>query len=471
MKTFVRAIVGACACVVPALAQAAEWSWQWPAGAAGDAAPQVEVCPYLYGKEWAYAVEIDDGPVLVRDIAQPLFAKQHFSDAPPGVSGGKALPFVGGVSVMVVRVGGNNTFLSWDDLRKLQGQGWGIINHSYYHKGRTWGEPPEILSAGQVRDDLFWSQAVIAEEMGGRPPTHFVYPNGYMGYAEYLGEFGMHSGTRVGGSSVRFPYAPEAKPLDATRSYLDEGNWKKWGNAEALWDFPAKDGPAPGEMVIDFTHGIDKPGTENHTRWEKRLDFIGQTYGTAGKDSIWCAPSGEIFDYVNARKQAKVSVTGSGIRVSVPDSLAGSRLTLKASKLQGDLGELPEGTVAYRQADTVWITTPVIGQAGAAPVAPAVKRVYAGPAQSTALEKPSKIAAIRLLQQGGAAAGNELKIVARTPDGQEVSLITPEQKTLADGWGIWHLYSLVPNREAVMADRVEITADPSVRQMEIWVTE
>lgn len=61
--------------------------------------------------------------------------------------------------------------------------------------------------------------------------------------------------------------------------------------------------------------------------------------------------------------------------------------------------------------------------------------------------------------------------MARTPDGQEVSLITPEQKTLADGWGIWHLYSLVPNREAVMADRVEITADPSVRQMEIWVTE
>ncbi len=454
---------------VPGFLAAADWTWKLPANVEVSQA-KVEICPYLYGKEWAYALEIDDGPKLVINVAQPLLAKQQFTDAPPGVSGGKPMPFVGGVAIMVLRVGGNGTLLSWDDLRKLNELGWGVISHSYFHKGRTWGNPPEILSAEQIRHDLFWSQWIIASELG-EAPTHFVYPNGYTDYAQYLGEFGMYSGTRVGGSSVRFPYAPEAKHLDTTRNYLDGGVWTESGKGEPMWSFPKEPGPAAGEFIIDFTHGIGDPGTDSYARWEQRLGNIGQMYGAAGKDNVWCAPSGEIFNYVNARMKARVSLADGQLSVSLSDEIPGSPLTIKLTGISGDLGEVPAGTTVYRQGDVAWVTTPTIGKRGARIPGPAVKRIYAGKVESVSLPEPAKIAAVRIKQFGKPADGYELKLSAVTPDGNSVSLVDDSEKKLPALWGNWHLFGPVPLRDGLPARSIEIHPDRSLTDMEIWVVD
>jgi peptidoglycan/xylan/chitin deacetylase (PgdA/CDA1 family) len=182
-------VLGLAAAMTTITAQAADWSWQWPA-TPGDAAPQVQVCHFKYGKDWAYAVEIDDGPLCALTAGQPLLANYQFTDAPPGVPGGKPVPFVGGVGVIVTCLGTTNlSILQFDQLHKLQDAGWDILNHSYYHIGHSYGNPPEILTPAQLRRDLFWSQTVLGTEVGlgqNRAPTHFIYPNGYMDFQKYL---------------------------------------------------------------------------------------------------------------------------------------------------------------------------------------------------------------------------------------------------------------------------------------------
>jgi hypothetical protein len=68
------------------------WSWEWKPAADEIASPKVEICPLKYDKEWAYAVEIDDGPASTLTVAQPLLARFAFTDAPPGLAGGRSCP-------------------------------------------------------------------------------------------------------------------------------------------------------------------------------------------------------------------------------------------------------------------------------------------------------------------------------------------------------------------------------------------
>ena len=53
-----RWVVCAMGVLAGGLAEGATWSWEW--GAVGEQRPEVEVSPFLYGKQWGYAIEIDD---------------------------------------------------------------------------------------------------------------------------------------------------------------------------------------------------------------------------------------------------------------------------------------------------------------------------------------------------------------------------------------------------------------------------
>src|ERR1043165_4629987 len=147
----------------------AEWSWSWKP-AAGAAAPRAELCPFKYGKQWAYAVEIDDGPKWARAFAVPFLAEHTYTDAPPGVPGGTPRPFVGGLAVIVNAVGANDAIVDWDDLKAMSAAGWGVLNHSLTHSGRSWGDEAGRLNDDQIKEDAFWSQALLAHHLGGRAP-------------------------------------------------------------------------------------------------------------------------------------------------------------------------------------------------------------------------------------------------------------------------------------------------------------
>lgn len=460
--------------MLPLTASAADWSWQWTP-APGEAAPTAEVCQFKYGKDWAYTVEIDDGPVSTLTVAQPLLAKYEFTDAPPGIPGGKPMPLVGGSAVIVGSVDTpNSTTMKWDGLRTLQSKGWGIINHSYSHQGRTWGTPPEILTPEQFRRDLFWSQAIFAAEVGGpagHVPTSFVYPNGYTDYSKYLAEFGMQTGTRVGAADHGDAYSPKANWLDLDRTYLDEGPWSSGGKGKPMDAFPADPGPAAGRVFIDFTHGIDaKPESANQQRWAARLDTIAKKFGKAGRDNLWSASTGEIYEYVAARKQAKVKVESGKLTISLPDTIAGAALTVKLTGIKADTPlTAPPGATLYRKDNQVWLTTPLIGAAGAPRPKPYVKRIYAGPIKDLTWDKPVSLAAVRILQFGGVEPGFEMHLDAQAADGKTQSLIPPGQGKLPDAWGAWRLYDLIPNHPAIVATGLKASPGKSLHGMEVWV--
>jgi peptidoglycan/xylan/chitin deacetylase (PgdA/CDA1 family) len=426
----------------------AEFRWRWKGV---SPAPEVRVAPFLYGKSWAYSVEIDDGPASTLAVSLPLLASYYFTDAPPGVSGGKLLPFVGGAAVFPLRVGtGSPAYLETAQLPQLERAGWAVLNHGYAHRGNSW-EPDGALTPAQLREELFWSQVVLAaERTSRRSPTHFVYPNGYMAYQSHLSAFGLTSGSRVGGKK---PGLDTLSDLD--RNYLDESVWSKAN--DPLMGLPRA--PQPGQWVIDFTHGMEAaPTSPNHKRWRERLGFI-ERLG----DALWCAPTPAVAAYLQAARAAKLKVERDGLTLTLPENLPGSPLTLQLKGLPADAAT-PPGATLYRQGDTAWLTTPQIGKPDVAPPA-ALERLYTGPVRELHFPGPVRVAGVRLLQRGETRPDFRLSLALTTSGHPQILADTP----LKPAWGVWLLYPLLPNAKATTATGIVPTTDPALTTMEVWV--
>lgn len=270
-----------------------------------------------YDKKWAYAIELDDGPTDTSLFAPGFFCAVSFhrrtswraqweTDAAPGKPGTLSLP----------DGGANSTFLNFDQVRDICNKGWAVANHSYAHKGRTFGNPPEILTPEQIKEDLFWSQTVLAQELG-RAPAHFVYPNGYTGYAEALSSFGLDSGSLVGGKGGVSLARMGEKFLFISRCYLDEGTWtNQYSKGDPMAGLPPN-GPTPGDLIIDFTHSISTdPASANQKRWKERLTTITSKFGAGGTDEFWSAPTEEVISVLARGKSREVKVTPGNISVT-----------------------------------------------------------------------------------------------------------------------------------------------------------
>ncbi len=445
-------------------ASAATWQYVLPV-VKGAPAPTIEVCSLKYGKTWAYSFEQDDGPVGVLNVTQPFFAKYGWNDAPPGVAGGTNRPFVGTAAIILGSVGSNDTVLSFEQIAELKKRGWGIANHSFWHTGVHW-DPKLLNTPEQNRRELFWSQTFFAEFVGhGRAATHFVFPNGDYNYGPYLKEYGLLCGTRTSGWSPHNLLDPKLNLLNFPRAYLDENNWAN--SNDPMQEFPAK--PQANDFLIDFTHGMDgDPQSANNKRWVARLDHITQTWGPKGDNSMWVAPSDEVVAYFLAARVAKASVNAGKITVALPEEAPGSALTLKISGLsEKAVLKLPAGGTIVRQGATAWLTTPVIGQLGAAPPAPHVHCIYQGEVKDLAWDKPVAIAGVRVNRSGKLPDGFELKVEALTPDGKTENIVTVDRAALDKKWGN-QLYCVLPDHPAIAAKELHVTKDQGLSTMEVW---
>jgi hypothetical protein len=162
--------------------------------------------------------------------------------------------------------------------------------------------------------------------------------------------------------------------------------------------------------------------------------------------------------------------TGKGsLTVDLPETTPGSPLTLKISGLSEKSAlRAPEGGSLFRQGDTVWLTTPIIGQTGAAPVLPRVRRIYAGEVKNLNWEKPVAIAGVRLRQFGPGTKDFTLKIDVATPEGKTESILPGGETKLTNLWGVWNLYPTVPDRAAPLAKELHVTPDRDLKEMEVW---
>jgi len=142
------------------LANAAEWTYTWQPGA-NDSQVTASVSPLKYGKSWAYSIEFDDGTVFPVQYAEALISQFKYTDAPPGVAGGKERPFVATCAINPYTIDTpNTTILTWTQLKSLMEKGWGIVNHSYWHTGVHW-DPDKMNSPDQFQRELFWSLTMI----------------------------------------------------------------------------------------------------------------------------------------------------------------------------------------------------------------------------------------------------------------------------------------------------------------------
>jgi hypothetical protein len=447
-----------------------DWTWSWTP-AAGDMSVSAAVSPFKYGKDWAYAIEIDDGPKWVRTFAVPFLAAYSFTDAPPGVPGGRRIPFVASVATVAASTGFNSASVDWADLRALVDAGWGVMNHSFDHRGKHWEEAAK-LDDRAVTEDAYWSQTLLAAGLPGlRAPSGAVYANGYTDYNRngVLAQAGIAIATRVGGKSPRDLTSQQVDWLDFPRNYLDDGVWTKNGG-EPMWAIPGAnaDGPSPGTLLIDFTHVIDqKPDSANQRRWRIRLETIERRWGAGGADRLWCAPTAEIADYVKAAKAAAINVKPGRLSINLPDSMPGSALTLRLRGIGAKaLVAAPPGGALHRQDGDVVLTTPLIGTRGAAPPTPALIPIYDGKPVSTDFGKPARIAGVILGINGRPKADSTWTLALRTSSGEKPI----GSRTLTAGMWVAaaQLCPLVPSSEPLLASGITVTPTPEVQRMVVW---
>lgn len=454
---------------------AAEWTWAWKP-APGAPAPKAEVCPLKYGKQWAYAIEIDDGPKWVRAFAVPFLAGYHYTDAPPGVSGGVRRPFLGSVSVIAASVDNNDASLNAEDLRALIGSGWGVMNHSYDHHANGWSGPSALLDDSQVQEDAFWSQAVLASKLpGGRAPSGAVYANGYTDYNrnDTMSACGIIVATRVAGGRSRDVTSVATKWMDFTRSYLDENVWINEGNKGLpMADFPGadKDGPAVNSLVIDFTYGIErKPESPNQQRWRTRLKTIEDRWGAGGADTLWCGTTAEVAEYALAAKSAQVSIISGKLKVVIPNHVPPSALTLRLKGMGKQAGaQAPEGGALYRQGEDLVLTTPRLGPWGVAPPTPRLRRAYEGPAVSVNFPRPEAIAGVTFRVFGNVQTPITYQLAIRTGAGD----VAIGSRTLKAGWVVGgQLFPILPTKPAITGTGITISAADPLKAMTVWVVD
>ena len=447
---------------------APQWIYEWQDPALLAEPPTAIVCPMKYDKRWAYTVELDDNPVSAFTVTRPLLAEHGWTDAPPGVSGGTRHPFVGNVALIVCWVGGgNSTWLTWDHLRTLEGEGWGLINHGYWSAGNHW-DPANFLKPEQFRRELYWAQQVLAENLHpGYAVPEFVYPSGDWHYRPYLEEYGIRSASG-GQDRSRNLLDEKTDFFSIRRNNLDS---KGWGPSEPVMKgFPTP--PANGDLIVDFTHnmGADAAAT-NVLRWRERLDTIEKTWGAGGADELWCARTVDILDYVRAARAARVEVTPGKLTVRAEGRLPAAGLTIRLEPVseKAVLPAIPGGKV-YRQGKRVWITTPPLG----GPVLPTVpeprlERIYQGPATNH-LEWAGlrEIAGVTFACTGGAPSNDyRQSIQLQTPEGAK-EMVTAEHPVSPGRWGVWNLYWNLPDRPAIPASGLDINLHRNMRLMEVW---
>lgn len=442
--------------LIPAVGSASDWAWSWTPGT-GEGVPTAQVTTFRYGKDWAYAIEIDDNPAETLSFIAPFIAgRGAWTDAPPALAGtGTRHAFVGTSGVIAGKLGVNSAYLSAADLTALRGLGWGVSNHSYRH---AWS-----LTDAEVREDGFWSQAVLAEALGGRAPSSVIYANGLLDYDRggWLAAHGMRVGTRVDSSRPVNVLAPSFSWSNVGRNVLDGSAWAY----DDLVGGPATT-PVAGDLIIDFGHSIDQPTVSaNRQRWEQRLAHVG-TWGADGSDLLWCAQTAEIADYRLAAERATIAASHGGLTLHLPDDAPGSRLTLRIDGIASDaVLSAPIGGTLHRQGATAWVTTPFLGTAGSPPPAD-LEVVYRGSAADVAsfLGGPRRIAGVRVHQQGDA--GTTPYRVRLLTAGAAVDLA---DTTTTAGWqSQWLLHARLPDQADILASGLQFTGAACFSELEVW---
>jgi hypothetical protein len=276
------------------------------------------------------------------------------------------------------------------------------------------------------------------------------------------------------GNSLSAPPAPfnaESKYRLTNRNNMDAGAWDKRGGDD-MESFP-RPRPAPGELVLDFTHSMGKEGEPNVARWERRLGKISAEFGSSGDDSVWCGSTAEIIAYHATATKARAGSDKKGIFVEVPEGAFKSPLTLhvKLSRPLDPLPPPPPGVLLYHKGDQLWLTIPPLGDDSTPPFLRAAPLPTEPFQEKITFAEPVRLAAVRILQQGDPGAGFVPEITWLAKDGTTGKV--PVDNVLRwvptkSRWGNWLLFPVVPDLPAPEVVELNFKPSPCFKRVEVW---
>jgi peptidoglycan/xylan/chitin deacetylase (PgdA/CDA1 family) len=288
----------------------------WTSGGTGLATKAM-----LYGDHhWAHSLTFDDGIQSQWDNAKPLLDAR-------GLRAGLALNAYG-------IQGGNPWNMTWAETQALRAEGWDIFNHSYDH--------PTITCANFVTE-FQQNQTLFLSKFPGYNVSHVVYPYENTGAAGCPGWPPSYILSGEGGGGLNYVDVsfPTANDYRLYRNGI-------FGGSETAWKSSADSARnnARPTWLITITHSVSAPGltttpdiySTNADTLGRYLDYVNSSYGPSGDQSMWFAPSGEVYDYLLTRDKAVVStlscptptVTVTPAATALPLATDGSLLILKA---------------------------------------------------------------------------------------------------------------------------------------------
>ena len=262
---------------------------------AGGATYAITKATLYNDRKWAYSFTFDDGRPNVKNVVLPLFQSY-------GYVGGTAL------NTQNMAASTDGYVMSWASADVLRAAGWSFFNHNANHANAT---------CANISTETVPVSTLIDARWADYKCTHFVYP--YVDTTNWtcVRDSNLFLSAEVYNGNNYCDVIPANTMLLNRNSMMGAGNAGTAAAANALADNAAIDGR--NRWMIMFTHDVAPGSTApastydtNEAVLSAHMAYLHNTYGAAGSNNMWFAPTDEVMQYLITRRDAVVSYTGSG---------------------------------------------------------------------------------------------------------------------------------------------------------------
>jgi hypothetical protein len=264
-------------------------------GYTGNATYAVTKATLYNNFKWAYSFTFDDGRPTTRTVVLPMFQSY-------GYVGGSAL------NTANMQPTADGYVMSWASADILKAAGWSFFDHTVDHNN---------LTCSNISTEVVPDKSAIEARWPGYTCTNFVYPYCDTTYWTCLRDSGLFLSAEDNNGNNYADVLPPNPFILNRNSFFAAGNAGTAALADALADNAATD--ARPRWMIMFGHeivpGSGTPTTtydNNEVTLKAHMDYIYNTYGAGGNNSMWFAPTDVVMQYILTRNYAVVNMIGNG---------------------------------------------------------------------------------------------------------------------------------------------------------------
>ncbi|MBL7817601.1 MAG: T9SS type A sorting domain-containing protein [Saprospiraceae bacterium] len=313
--------------------------------------PSVAKAFLKYNKDFAYSFTLDDATDDAMTTALPVFKGGLVRGNGQIYTGlfytdgcGNDIPFRCGLAWNTanlanidVHTGNVEGQLTWKQLDTLYDLGWDVFNHSYTHRSR-WNGP---MSGNDYVNEIEQNSVAVRNKTQKRLEMPlFVVPSGDTFYNDIAYRQGSQLVFNQPGNSIGFGGLNVTSDSGFERNTIHRMEMEESIKTSPSFIDRAVAKTTGGNKIWynEFTHRIDNFNTtavfgfkDFYTYMKRAAD----TWGKNGFDNMWMAPLQEVYEYLQMRRYATFTTSGSGNKLdltfdlyNVPKWLRRKTLTL-----------------------------------------------------------------------------------------------------------------------------------------------